>query len=216
MNRLQSKLAILTVGLLLAACETADVGNMLDGGKADAKTSPDAKASDSPIKTMDFILVPSCPADLAAAIGKTCTVESKSCGTCSDPCAFCNVIRCQQGKWVRFEVPPMPCSDAGVGDGGAVSFKCGASKTCAIGTQRCDSRGQGMCGGPPVPDAGTCGPNCSATTCGSSSAPVCMCTTYSCVALPTACNDCKCLGLPSYCVCKKDADGSIHTSCPAP
>jgi len=50
-----------------------------------------------------------CPADLPSAIGEPCTVENQQCGTCpADPCVFCNIIRCHDGKWTRIEIFPSP------------------------------------------------------------------------------------------------------------
>ena len=54
-----------------------------------------------------------CPPDFFAAEGTPCPEEGKFCGGgCTDPCQFCNVIRCQQGRWRRLEAPPDPnCND---------------------------------------------------------------------------------------------------------
>jgi hypothetical protein len=48
-------------------------------------------------------------------VGTACSPEGLSCGgPCSDPCQFCNIIRCEKGKWQRLEAHPDPsCRDAG-------------------------------------------------------------------------------------------------------
>lgn len=56
----------------------------------------------------------SCPSNPEAAIGQTCDEENKTCGECSNPCQFCNLIRCEAGKWSPIEAAPPPCDDAGV------------------------------------------------------------------------------------------------------
>ena len=54
-----------------------------------------------------------CPSDFFAADGTPCAEEGKFCGGgCTDPCQFCNVLRCEQGKWQWLEAPPNPnCND---------------------------------------------------------------------------------------------------------
>lgn len=81
-----------------------------DGAFVDAAKIPDA----APAVELDDA---GCPTRLPAAIGAPCSPEGKACGgACANPCEFCNVLRCQLGKWERLEVFPAPC-DAGT-DGG--------------------------------------------------------------------------------------------------
>lgn len=95
----------------------------------------------------------------------------------------------------------------------ATSFSCGATKTCTK-DQYCRSSVPGVCSGPPVPDSGTCPPDCSPNNCGGKS--VCICTSYSCKPLPTGCSACPCLKLPVYCSCKGTAGSAagIQVNCP--
>ena len=72
-------------------------GDARDGAAADAADAGD------------------CPADLGAAVGAPCPREGQFCGSCANPCQFCNVLRCELGRWGRIEVPPAPCD---AGDGG--------------------------------------------------------------------------------------------------
>ncbi len=94
---------------LAGPCPT-DPDSGQDGGadsSEDASPVGDA-SSDAPLDGD----AGSCPADLAATLGQVCGDEGRFCGSCGDPCQFCNVIRCERGVWVRVEVPPLPC-DAG-------------------------------------------------------------------------------------------------------
>jgi hypothetical protein len=67
-----------------------------------------------------------CPADPFAAVGSTCSPEGKTCGQCSDPCQFCNLIQCQGGKWAAVESFPANCSDMGTSPCGT----CGPNQVC--------------------------------------------------------------------------------------
>jgi hypothetical protein len=67
------------------------------GGSAGSATGGSAGASGD------------CPTDIGAAVGQPCTEEGKTCGNCSDPCQFCNIIRCESGQWEPMEVFPAPC-----------------------------------------------------------------------------------------------------------
>jgi hypothetical protein len=99
---------------------------------------------------------PSCPADLVAAEGTACAEEGRSCGTCLDPCGFCNTLRCQGGLWTRLEAPPPPDP--------CVSFVCGERRCDAV-TQYCE-RTLSDIGG--LPDSYACvpyPPGCMACAC---------------------------------------------------
>ncbi|MBW2736724.1 MAG: hypothetical protein JRH20_30425, partial [Deltaproteobacteria bacterium] len=64
-------------------------------------------------------------------------------------------------------------------------FGCGQTLNCQVGEYCVESLG-GVCGGDPLPDAGTCPANCVPTLCGTNTTDkVCLCTGYSCTALPT-------------------------------
>lgn len=52
---------------------------------------------------------PECPAQLPED-GTPCTSEGQFCGgPCDDPCAFCNVTKCEGGVWQHLEVFPNNC-----------------------------------------------------------------------------------------------------------
>ena len=87
-------------------------------------------------------------------------------------------------------------------------FACGSKLTCEA-TQACVGTGQGVCGGPAPDASGNCGAGCSARQCGGGMH--CLCTSYQCVDLPKACNDCTCaktLANMSQCKCQ-DAGGAV-------
>lgn len=70
---------------------------------------------------------PMCPPDPGSLDGMPCAIEGASCGSCGDPCSFCNVVRCSSGTWERLEVFPDPaCADAGA----EATFPCGAALAC--------------------------------------------------------------------------------------
>jgi hypothetical protein len=80
-----------------------------------------------------------CPADLSAAVGTACTEEGKFCGgEFCDPCSFCNLIRCENGKWQQMEVFPDPsCNDSGASGDGGVGTKCSTDNQCLSGLKCC-------------------------------------------------------------------------------
>lgn len=99
-----------------------DTGAM-DTGTPDAGTPIDRPAVDVPSIDVGNDV----PGDIAndrggdggsscatAAEGAACSMEGQSCGgPCSDPCQFCNILRCSTGRWTRLEIFPMPCNDGG-------------------------------------------------------------------------------------------------------
>lgn len=91
-----------------------------------------------------------CPADIFAAEGMTCTTEGQFCGECTDPCMFCNLIRCQGGVWTRMEVFPKPCEDGGMSEVDAGS--------CAGNGESCT--GAACCEGLVCVDSGPAGSFC--------------------------------------------------------
>ncbi len=86
-----------------------------------------------------------CPADPDAAIGTWCATEGQSCGACTDPCGFCNVLQCSGGVWTRLEADPPP--------GTCESFACGPELRCVRYAQYCDHVLDDTGG----PDAYSCG-----------------------------------------------------------
>ena len=54
-----------------------------------------------------------------------CGTENAVCGSCTDICQFCNLLRCTNGRWQGQEAAPAPC------------FACGTSLRCQIGVQYC-------------------------------------------------------------------------------
>jgi len=136
-----------------------------------------------------------CPADPGAAEGTPCSIEGKTCGTCDpDPCRWCNLLHCQNGKWIRVEVYPDP------------NCACGALLTCAA-DEYCEKTHPGACGGTPVPPAG-CPANCAATTCPGGQN-VCVCTDYACHKLPAGCTSCACLASAGGCSCTSVGAGIL-------
>lgn len=71
-----------------------------------------------------------CPSDFLAAEGTPCAEEGRSCGACTDPCGFCNLLQCSGGTWTRLEAPPPPPP--------CVSFDCGPELRCDAVTQYCE------------------------------------------------------------------------------
>lgn len=69
---------------------------------------------------------PVCP-DVFPMDGTPCDAEGLTCGgPCEDPCAFCNVIRCEQGTWTGLEVFPADCLDCDASCTFVVSAACPA------------------------------------------------------------------------------------------
>jgi hypothetical protein len=95
--------------------------------------------------------------------------------------------------------------------GGA--FPCGASRICSAG-QYCQSQAPGRCGGNPVPDSGTCPPDCRPTSCPGGHY-VCLCIGYQCLKLPAGCGDCACLKKHAGpgCACTSKY-GGLYLDCP--
>ena len=129
---------------------------------------------------------------------------------------------CESGKWkCSRDYDCYPCIDGAV-DGSTDSgttFACGAQAHCKIGEEYCKHTMPGQCGGSPVPDSGVCPPDCSPSSCGGGGQEVCLCQSYSCVALPSGCNSCSCLGGldggGGSCSCSEQS-GANHYSCAMP
>jgi hypothetical protein len=109
-----------------------------------------------------------CPADISGAVGKACDQPGKLCGgdSCTDPCQFCNLIQCVNGKWEQLEAAPDPnCGDAGVTIcGGLAGSVCATDEWCdypdsAVACGGDDSTGVCMKkpGGCPTDCPGVCG-----------------------------------------------------------
>ncbi|MBK6463035.1 MAG: hypothetical protein IPF92_18820 [Myxococcales bacterium] len=114
-------LSIMFVGMLVA-CGGVAIESASDSGAADSAPTSDASAArdsasdargpkDAAIETDDA----GCPVDFAAAAGTPCSPPGRGCGTCTDPCQFCRVLRCQLGKWENLEVFPLPCDASAEG-----------------------------------------------------------------------------------------------------
>lgn len=101
--------------------------------------------------------------------------------------------------------------DAGVG------FSCGAVLTCTSG-EYCEQIEPSYCVGNPVPDGGTCPPNCSAKICTPGGSPVCVCDSYTCRKLPVGCTSCSCITTrpPGPCTCTAGPGGAINVRCGPP
>lgn len=114
-----------------------------------------------------------------------------------------------------FSGPDAPPADGRPGPDGSSPFMCGP-RYCEGTFQYCKKTAPGVCGGQPVPDAGSCPAGCTPTTC-PGGANVCLCSSYSCESRPAGCSDCRCLtGLPSSCSCTKDARGHLTVQCASP
>ena len=110
------------------AAQEAGIDAAMDA--TDAARPPDA----APEAGADVAADASCA---GAVAGEACAAEGTFCGgPCTNPCAFCNVLRCAGGRWGRIEVPPLPpdmCRDAGpdAADAGGLN--------CDPRTAACDS-----------------------------------------------------------------------------
>ncbi|MBK7827603.1 hypothetical protein [Nannocystis sp.] len=90
---------------------------------------------------------PVCP-DVFPEDGAPCDAEGLTCGgPCEDPCSFCNVIRCEGGKWAQLEVFPADCPDCETVCALVVPLACMAGPpdmdTCVTG---CQTTQAGNCG----------------------------------------------------------------------
>lgn len=149
--------ALSAIGLVIVACsgDTTNVGGVAGNAGSDAG-SPDSGSggtggsagsggSTGGTAGSGGSAGGGCPADISAAVGKPCSEEGKFCGgeNC-DPCSFCNMIKCTNGKWEQLEAFPDPnCSDAGQSCNGVADVDCPADSYCDIGD---------LCGNAP----GTC------------------------------------------------------------
>jgi hypothetical protein len=90
---------------------------------------------------------PVCP-DVFPEDGAPCDAEGLTCGgPCEDPCSFCNIIRCEGGKWAQLEVFPAECLDCETVCGFVVPAACVAGppdmNACVTG---CQNTQAGECG----------------------------------------------------------------------
>lgn len=78
-------------------------------------TNIDPGTADDAIDATDGPDLEPCPLDYFAADGTPCATEDRLCGGgCTDPCQFCNMLRCEGGKWNWLEAFPDPnCRDSG-------------------------------------------------------------------------------------------------------
>jgi hypothetical protein len=90
-----------------------------------------------------------------ATEGGACTTEGSFCGgPCTNPCQFCNILRCMSSRWSRIEVPPLPpsmCRDAGTD---VVDVTMGIN--CDPRTVSCDALPPPCPGGGEVRQASAC------------------------------------------------------------
>jgi hypothetical protein len=103
-----------------------------------------------------------CPDDPWNAEGTACPEPGKICGGPCEPCSFCNLLVCENGRWSRREGRPAPgCLDAGnlcggwSGQGCPDGFYCDFASGCGFADQ------QGVCisqpDGCPKDCPGVCG-----------------------------------------------------------
>ncbi len=96
---------------------------------------------------------------------------------------------------------------------GGGTFTCGDT-TCKTSVEMCKPYSPGACIGDPPDSNGKCKANCQLMQCGQSEG-TCLCTTYSCTALPSGCNDCACVKKEqqySFCECS-EKNGGITINC---
>ena len=98
-----------------------------------------------------------CPAELGSAEGTPCGEEGRSCGRCTDSCGFCNILRCESGRWIRLEAHPRPPP--------CTPFECGPELRCAAELEYCERVVSDLAG---IPDDYRCRslpPDCHACSC---------------------------------------------------
>lgn len=83
----------------------------------------------------------------SCAASTPCLEEGSTCGSCSDSCSACLVLRCESGLWARQVTaePPPPCT----------SFECGPELRCAAEREYCAHTLSDVAG---TPDAYECLP----------------------------------------------------------
>jgi hypothetical protein len=90
-----------------------------------------------------------------------CRGEGVICGSCTNPCQFCNLLRCTDGTWQAMEVFPAPCMECGdaldcntldsycsVVDG--ATYSCESYPSACSGDHSCaclESEVEGLCSG---------------------------------------------------------------------
>ncbi len=81
------------------------------------------------------------------ADGSPCMTEGEFCGSgCEDPCSFCNVKTCTNGKWTNLEVFPAPCLSCEDACVPVVAAKCaGGPPTQMACVQGCNQNQMGAC-----------------------------------------------------------------------
>jgi hypothetical protein len=100
----------------LDAVVAADAADRDAGEGGAVPPAPDALIEPRDAATADAALngpdAGACPADLFAAVGTPCAPEGAFCGgEGCDPCGFCHVVHCAEGRWEDLEAPPPPPDD---------------------------------------------------------------------------------------------------------
>src|SRR5436190_246331 len=72
-----------------------------------------------------------------ATMNGACGTDGQVCSSCTNPCQFCNLLRCTNGHWERQEAAPAPC------------FACGASLSCQTRVEYCQKTTGGAVGAAP-------------------------------------------------------------------
>lgn len=133
MNRLACLLAP-ALWLLVPACvNNTEIARVDASADASDVVAPDARPDAVDADALDA--GSACPANPVTAVGTACAEEGRTCGTCpSDPCLFCNLLRCQGGHWQMVESIPDPrCADAGdAGDAADAPDAPADADTCAM------------------------------------------------------------------------------------
>lgn len=79
--------------------------------------------------------------------GTPCMPEGASCNSgCEDPCSFCNILSCTDGKWTHVEVFPAPCLSCEDVCGPVVAAQCaGGPPNQMACVQGCNQNQMGPC-----------------------------------------------------------------------
>ena len=100
----------------------ADIGDVAKSGE----TTGTGDADDTPEWNEP------CPTDFFEADGTPCVDEGRFCGAiCTDPCQFCNLLRCEEGRWIWMEAFPDPACLCAEIEASYQELTTGAGAECA-------------------------------------------------------------------------------------
>jgi len=136
--------------LVLASLQVGCGSSSHDGGDGDADADSDADADGDADADSDADADGDGDSDACetAVEDEVCSTPGTTCGgPCEDPCQFCNLLSCQDGRWQRMEAFPLPCDDDefmcdytdGVWDAGSCGhYHCGDPPDCEALIPGCD------------------------------------------------------------------------------